>query len=154
MDPNKVKAIWKWPISMLAKGILLFLGFAGFYQKFVKSYSEITAPLTEMTRKDIVFTWGSKKQKAFDTLNEQFTTEPILIMFNLTKPIMLKTDASDLVLGAVINQQRLDRKWYYIGFYSQKLTISKQNYKIHDKELLAIVDLMKYCRIYLKSLRH
>ena len=55
---------------MSAKRILSFLGFAGFYRKFVKGYSEITAPLTKMTRKDIVFTWESKKQKAFNMLKK------------------------------------------------------------------------------------
>ena len=83
----------------------------------MKNYSEITAPLTEMTRKDIIFTWRSKEQKAFDTLKEQFTTESILIMFNPTKPIMLETDASDLVLGAIISQPGPDRKWHPVAFY-------------------------------------
>ena len=139
---------------MLAKEILSFLGFAGFYWKFVKSYSKITAPLTEMTRKDIVFTWGSKDQKAFDMLKKQFTTELILIMFNLTKSIMLEIDASDLAFEAVISQQKPDGKWHPVAFYSQKLTVPKQNYEIHNKELLAIVDLMKYWRVYLEGLRH
>ena len=88
----------------------MFLGFAEFYQKFVKGYFEITALFTEMTRKDIVFTWRLKKQKAFDMLKEQFTTEPILIMFNPTKLIMLETNASNLALEAVISQQGPDGK--------------------------------------------
>ena len=59
--------------------------------------------------------------------------EPILIMFDLTKPIMLEMDASDLALGAVISQQKLDKKWHLVAFYSRKLTIPEQYYKIHDK---------------------
>ena len=70
--------------------------------------------------------------------------EPILIMFDLTKSIMLETDASNLALGAIISQQRFDEKWHPIAFYSQKLIIPKQNYKIHNKELLAIVDSIKH----------
>ena len=80
--------------------------------------------------------------------------EPILIMFDPIKPIMLETDTSDLALGAVISQQRLDGKWYPIAFYLWKLTISEQNYKIHDKKLLAIVDSMKHWRVYLEDPRH
>ena len=75
-------------------------------------------------------------------------------MFDPTKPIMLETDASNLALGAVISQQRPDRKWHPVAFYSQKLTIPEQNYEIHNKELLAIVDLMKHWRVYLESPRH
>ena len=55
IDFDKIKAIYKWPTSISAKKILLFLRFAGFYQKFMKGYSEITALFTEMTTKDIVF---------------------------------------------------------------------------------------------------
>ena len=55
MDPKKVKAILEWPTPTLAKEILSFLGFAGFYRKFVKGYSEISSALTELTRKDTVF---------------------------------------------------------------------------------------------------
>ena len=154
MNSNKVKAIRKWPTLMLAKGILSFLGFIEFYCKFVKNYSKITALFTKMTRKDIVFTSGLKKHKTFDTLKEQFTTEPILIMFDSTKPIMLKIDASNLALRAIISQQGLDGKWHPVAFYSQKLTVPEQNYKIHNKELLAIVDLMKHWRVYLEGSRH
>ena len=56
IDPDKVTAICEWPTPTLAKRILLFLGFAEFYWKFVKGYSKITALFTEMIRKNIVFT--------------------------------------------------------------------------------------------------
>ena len=65
-------------------------------------------------------------------------------MFDLIKLIMLETDVSDLALGAVISQQKPDGKWHPVAFYSRKLTIPEQNYEIHDKKLLAIVDSMKY----------
>ena len=87
-------------------------------------------------------------------LKKQFTTEPILIIFDPTKPIMLETNASDLALGAVISQQVPDRKWHPVALYSRNLTIPEQNYKIHNKELLAIVNSIKYWRIYLKGSRH
>ena len=139
---------------MSAKKILLFLGFARFYQKFVKDYSKITTSLMEITGKDIIFTWGSKEQKAFNILKKWFTTKSILIMFDLTKPIMLETNASDLALGTVISQQKLNKIWYSVAFYSQKLTIPEQNYKIHNKKLLAIVELMKHWRVYLEGSKH
>ena len=57
IDSDKVKAIQEWLMLTLARGILLFLGFAGFYRKFVKNYSKLIVPFTEMTGKDIAFTW-------------------------------------------------------------------------------------------------
>ena len=65
-------------------------------------------------------------------------------MFDPIKSIMLKMDISDLALEAVISQRKPDGKWHPVTFYSQKLTILEQNYEIHDKELLAIVDSMKH----------
>ena len=67
---DKIKAICKWLTPILPKEILLFLKFTEFYQKFVKVYLEIITFFTKMIRKDIVFTWGSKKQKTFDTLKK------------------------------------------------------------------------------------
>ena len=57
-----------------------------------------------MIKKDIIFIWESKKQKTFNTLKEQFTTEPILIMFDSTKLIMLEMNTSNLALGAIISR--------------------------------------------------
>ena len=74
----------------------------------------------------------------------KFITEPILIIFDLTKPIMLETNVSDLVLRAVISQQEHDQKQHLVTFYLQKLTLSEQNYKIYDKKLLAIINFIKY----------
>ena len=87
-------------------------------------------------------------------LKEPFTMELILIMFDFIKFIMLEINISDLVLGAVISQQRLDEKKHPEAFYLQKLMVLKQSYKIYNKELLAIVDSIKHWRIYLKSPRH
>ena len=58
-------------------------------------------------------------------LKEQFTTEPILIMFNFTKSIMLKIDTLDLTFGTRINQQKFDKKWYLVAFYLRKLIVSE-----------------------------
>ena len=78
--------------------------------------------------------------KAFDILKMAFTSAPILTYPDFEKPFYLKSDAFDFALGAVLSQHREDAGFYFVAFHSQKFTIAKINYKIHDKKLLAIVD--------------
>ncbi len=55
MDPAKVKAIMEWAAPITVKGTLGFLGFANFYRRFIKGFSEITAPLTALMKRDVKF---------------------------------------------------------------------------------------------------
>jgi hypothetical protein len=49
MDPEKVKAIKEWEALVNVKGVRSFLGFANFYRRFIKNYSELASPLTRLT---------------------------------------------------------------------------------------------------------
>jgi len=82
-----------------------FLGFANFYRRFVKGYSTITVPLTELTKKGEEFKWTAEAQKAFDTLKKAFTQAPVLLTFDAEKEIVVETDSSDYALGAVLSQK-------------------------------------------------
>jgi hypothetical protein len=154
MNPGKVKAILEWPEPTTVKETQSFLGFANFYRRFVKDYSRVATPLTNLTRKDQKFCMTSEARQAFQTLKEAFTKAPILVSFDPEKEIMVETDASDYALGGVINQQGTDGKWHPIAFYSRKLTAAELNYEIHDKELLAIVECLREWRVYLEGPKH
>ena len=64
-------------------------------------------------------------------------------MFKLEKPITLETDALDGAIGAYLSQLDEKGRLYLVAFHSRKLNSAELNYKIHDKELLAIVDAFK-----------
>ena len=64
-------------------------------------------------------------------------------MFNPKKKIIIKIDASRIVLNAILNQLNKKDRLYPIIFYSRKFTILKLNYNIYDKELLAIINNFK-----------
>ena len=81
-------------------------------------------------------------------------TGPIIQHFDPTKPIVLKTDASDYAIGAVCSQVDEKGVLHAVGFHSRKLKDAQRNYDIHDKELLAIVDGLKKWDTYCKSTRH
>jgi len=101
MDKEKIRTIKEWKEPMNVKGIQSFLGFANFYRRFIQDYSQITTPLTRLTRKEVSWEWGDEQQTAFDTLKRAMVTEPILQYFDPERLVTIETDASDYAIGAI-----------------------------------------------------
>ena len=66
-------------------------------------------------------------------------------MFQSGKPVRIEIDASDMAIGACLLQE-FEGNWHPITYHSRKLSSVEQNYDIHDKELLAVVDALKTWR--------
>jgi hypothetical protein len=84
--------------------------------------------------------WGPKAQKTFQDLKATSTTVPILVHLDFSKPFYIETDTSDFAMGTMLSQEGEGRRLHLVAFYSRKFSAVEINYKIHDKELLAIVD--------------
>jgi hypothetical protein len=154
MDPEKTDEIAKWPVPKTVKEVQSFLGFTNFYRRFIKGYSAMTAPLTEITKKEKGFQWGEKEQKAFEGLKELFTQAPMLAMYDPELEIIVETDASDFAQGICISQKQGDGKIRPIGFHSRKFTPAELNYDVHDKELMAVVTAFEQYEPYLIGAKH
>ena len=151
MDPAKIRTVKSWKTPGSVKELLSFLGLANFYRKFIKGYSSIAAPLTNLTKNDTPWAWGHEEEKAFNKLKEQFDEGRILIPFDASKEIVVETDASDYAIGAVISQRDDTGRLRPVAMHSRKMTSAELNYEIHDKELLAIVDAFEEWRVYLEG---
>jgi len=67
----------------------------------------------------------------------------------------IKADSSDFITGVVLSQQSMtDRKWHPVAFYSKSLSSVEQNYKIHNKEILAIIRALEEWRHFLEGTTH
>jgi hypothetical protein len=154
MDPKKLSAVKDWKKPESVKEVQAFLGFANYYRKFLRDFGKLAAPLTELTKKDRPFIWRPDIQDAFDKIKDLILSEPILKMFDPTRPIELETDASDFALGAQIGQRDDNGTLHPIAFYSHKLHGAELNYPIYDKEFLAIVQAFKEFRHYLLGSHH
>ena len=151
MDPAKVEAILGWERPKSAHDTLVFLGFANFYRRFIKNYSKIAAPLTNLTRKEAKFKWSPEAEEAFSSLKHAFCSAPILRHFDQTKPAIIEVDASDFAYGGVLSQYH-DGILHPCAFISKKFTAAELNYEIYDKEMLAIVKCMyDHWRHYLEG---
>ena len=152
MDPAKVDAVLSWPAPTTVKQVQSFLGFANFYRRFIRDFSKIVRPLTNLTRKAVAFIWSAKCQKAFETLKSAFTTAPILAHYDPDNPTVLETDSSDFAIGSILSQiDRMSGILHPIAFYSRSMIPAEMNYDIYDKELLSIFEAFRQWRPYLEG---
>jgi hypothetical protein len=101
------------------------------------------------------FTWGEQQQQAFDELKRRLTSAPVLASFNPNADSQVRTDASNVGIGAVIEQKSVsDGTWKPIAYTSRRLTRTEENYTTRDKELLAIIHALKTWRHYLLTGKH
>jgi len=132
-----------------------FLGFVNFYQRFIRDFSAKARPLFDLTRSKQVWTWSRKKQMAFKDLKTAVTTALVLVSPQDLEPFQVEADSSDFTTGAVLSQQlTTDGKWHPMAFYSKSLSSVKQNYEIHDKEMLAIICTLEEWRHFLEGATH
>ena len=101
---SKCARIQNWPTPTSAKAIKSFLGFVGFYHRFIVNYS-IAAPLNSLLQKDRPFVWSSDCDSAFLTLKNQFQQQLALAHPNFTRPFVLHVDASLVASGATLSQR-------------------------------------------------
>jgi hypothetical protein len=148
MMESKVKAIREWPTPTSVDDIRSFLGLAGYYRKFIKGFSSIAAPLTELLKKGTRFVWHDALEKAFRALITAITTAPTLILPDPTKPYVITADACGYGIGACLMQDH-GKGLQPIAFLSKKLTDTELRYQNHERELLALYRTLKEWRHYL-----
>jgi len=140
MDPVKVAGVREWPTPENKTDVQAFLGFVNFYRRFIRDFSAKARPLFDLTRSEQDWTWSGKEQVAFKDLKAVVTTAPVLVSPQESDPFRIEADSSDFATGAVLSQQSTtDGKWHPVAFYSKSLSSVERNYKIHDKEMLAII---------------
>ena len=120
-----------------------FVGICTYYRKFFKGFSQLVAPLTDLTKKG-AFSWTDTAQRAFDKLKEVMSTCPMLVLLDFTQSFVLECNASGEGVGTVLMQGG-----HPIAFKSRKLLPHERLYPIYDKEMLAIMHALAKFRQYL-----
>ena len=147
MEQEKIKAVKEWKTPTKIKDVESFLGFENFYWRFIHNFSHTARPLNELKGKK-EWKWEKEHQEAFEELKEKITSQPVLSLPRREGKFRIETDASGHAIGGVLSQEQ-DGKWRPIAFLSRTMQTAEQNYKIYDKELLAIVEALVKWRQYL-----
>ena len=93
----------------------------------------------DLVKKDQKWNWTERQEKAFKELKERFMKEPVLTAPDIDKKMRMEVNASDYAMGGVLLMECKDGLWRLVVFLSKSLNKIERNYKIHDKEILAIV---------------
>ena len=147
MKQEKIKAVKEWRTLTKIKDVESFLGFANFYRRFIHNFSHTARPLNELKGKK-EWKWEKEHQEAFEELKEKITSQPVLALPKREGKFRVETDASGHAIGGVLSQEQ-EGKWKPIAFLSRTMQPAERNYKIYDKELLAIVEALAKWRQYL-----
>ncbi len=151
-DPAKIEAVKNWPIPSTRKELQRFLGFANFYRRFIRNYSRIAAPLTQLTSSKVSYTWSEAANTAFEHLKTMFTNTPVLIHPDPEQQFVVEVDASDSGVGAVLSQHLpADKKLHPCAFFSRRLSPAERNYDVGNRELLAVVLALQEWRHWLEG---
>ena len=121
------------------KDVRKFLGLTNYYRRFIKDFAQVARPINMLMRKDVKWQWGVEQQKAFDKLKRVFTTKPVLAVLDLDKEFRVEADVSNYATEGVLSMKCSDEMWRPVTFISKSLSDTERNYKIHDKEILAVV---------------
>ncbi|GAU40457.1 hypothetical protein TSUD_141370 [Trifolium subterraneum] len=111
-DPSKVQAIVDWPSPKTLKALCGFLGLSDYYRKFIKGYTSIAQPLTNLLKKD-AFQWNYEAQMALEKLKQAMISAPVLALPDFSSHFVVQTDASGYAMGAVLLQKN-----HPLAFYS------------------------------------
>ena len=146
-DPSKVSAVANWIPPSTIKGVREFLGFTGYYRRFVPDYSTVAQPLVRLLGKDCKFKWTDACQDAFKALRALLIKAPVLAFPKEDLPYIVDTDASDYGIGGVLSQC-IEGTEHVIAYYSKSLNPAQQKYCTTRRELLAVVATLDHFKGY------
>ena len=152
--------------------IMQFIDFANFYKRFIRNFFKIVAFFIEMlknnsnfrksnrkrkkdnTLKNNVIFFSKKTNEIFEILKKVFMTVFVFRYFDSVKFSKVEIDVFDKVIETILSQQNENDHWHFVVYLFKKMISTKDNYEIHNKELLIIIDVFKHWRYYFEKIRH
>jgi transposase InsO family protein len=147
---KKIQAVKDFPRPTDQHKIRQFIGLASFFRRFVRNFSIIAKPLTQLLKQDSKFTWGDQEENAFVQLKNVLTNRPILVFFNPSYDTELHTDASKLgVAGILLQRKDKADPFQAVAYYSRQTSPEEMHFTSYDLETLAVVASLQRFRVYL-----
>lgn len=150
VDPDKISAILEIPTPRNVKEVRRILGMTSWYRRFVKNFSSLVTPLTNLLRKNKPFIWTSECDDSFKKIKEALVSAPVLGCPDFSLPFTIYTDASGYGVGAVLTQQHEDGE-QAIAYISRSLNKNERNFTTTERECLAVIYAIERFRAYVEG---
>ena len=140
------------PVPQNTKQVKQFLGFVGYYRKFVPHFSDISRPLTQLTQKNESFNWTTECDKCFHMLKDYLQEAPILRYPDPLADYILYTDASKYAYAFILTQS-IDGTNHPVAYTSGLFRGSQLNWAAIMKDAYAILHVSFYLDLAQTTLR-
>ena len=135
---SKVDAVQKFPAPTTVKGLQEFVGMVNYYHRFLPNAAQTMQPLySALSGKPKTLLWGPDQQRSFIATKDALASATTLVFPAPGAPLTLTTDASNVAVGAVLEQE-VNGVLQPLGFFSRKLRPAQTQYSTFDRELLAV----------------
>ena len=148
-NPDKVKVVENFQTPTKVKDVRSFLGLSNYYRRFIKNYSALATPLTNILKKDAKFKWTEQCHRSFIELKKALTSSPILMLPNFNKEFILYTDASDQAISYILGQKDDQGRERVIEYGARAIRPFEKSWHTTDKEGLALVTGVLHYHTYL-----
>jgi len=149
LSPRHTEALRNYKQPANTTEVQRFLGLANYFRKFIPNFALKAKPLYNLLRKNISFTFDSECVRAFITLKEELTSQPILSLYDPTADTELHTDACASGIGAILFQRRDRGPWSVVAYFSRSTNDAESRYHSFELEMLAIVRATERFHVYL-----
>jgi transposase InsO family protein len=155
-EDDKVAKILNWPILKTTKEARGFMGLCGTVRIWIKNYSHIARPISELWRKSEEFIWDDRRQEAFDTLKKLITSAPALNPINYTtdRPVVLSVDTSLHAVGMILSQLDEQGRKRPARYGSIPMNERESRYSQPKLELYGLFRALRAYRIYLIGVKN
>lgn len=152
IDKERKRVVKEWPKPTKTTELHSFVGLLQFFRRFIRGFSVIAAPLTDLTRKNGgIRKWGASCDNAFDNLKQLLIQAPIMMPPDWSKPFQCHTDASLVAVGGTLTQYNDFGEKHVIANFSKRLSPAEKNYSASDCELLGLIYFLQRFRCYLEG---
>jgi transposase InsO family protein len=155
-NSNKIAAVKDYPRPKSVGEMRALLGLFSYYRRFVKDFAAIAHPLTKLTRKNAIWKWGKKQEKAFQELKNRLITAPILSFPDFERSFIIHCDASKWGVGSVLaqirqieNNGKIEEAEVVIAYTSKHLSERESKWSTTEKEAYAIIHAVRMFYPYL-----
>ena len=153
---DRVLAIRSYSTPTSVRQLQKFLGLVNFYRRFIPRCAEITEPLCSIlrqpktTKRADTFVWSDAAAAAFDAVKCALADATMLVYPVSGCPLNVAVDASNVAVGAVL-QQQVDNIWQPLAFFSRLLKPAETRYSTFGRELLAAYSAVRHFHHYLEG---